>query len=364
MKKILNELYYYFYIRGHRFFYGVRQRKTSYDLPYFISKNKKSKEKYVVFRYASPTYAILAAARNYVFAYLWAYKHGMIPLMDIEQEYEYENHRLGVNNLWDEIFEQPITVKEVQEKDWVLVESLNSRRLSFRPYDILINGKKDDCFLRIRTGDGWREYYKKVQSYAENCFKLRPEMQETCEKLCYEKIGDGKNVLGISLREVFSMDADKYFTNKETRNVYDKHPKTYGVLTIIEMAKEYMEKWQCNKIFISTVFSDSVEQFEKTFGEKVVWIDRDRKRLDERLVSSNVAWTKNNREIWESVHTQEGQKENMEMTTSYIKEMYILSKCDCFLASRCSGTTMALALNGGEYRQFECLPDINKSELY
>lgn len=363
LPKCLLNLYTNVYTRGHRFLYGVRKEHVAYDLPYFISK-KKSKEKYVIFRYSMPTYMIYAAGRNYVFAYEWAKRHHMIPLIDLEYEYAYECFDVGRDNLWDYFFEQALPVKEAVKKDWVLVESLNSRRLSFNPFGRIYNGKKDDYTIRIREKN-WRDYYSKLNSVVSNSWKLNDRMQAECERLCNEKIGTGEKVVGVLLREQMSVDANKNRINDAAKTVYNKHPQYVGINDTIELLKEYIDKWGGTRIFLSTMVQDSVDLFVEQFGDMVTYIDRNRARNGlVKLHKTDQRWAANNMEIYEDIKNSHKEDLDRKNSDGYIKEIYILSNCEYLFAPKCGGTIAALTMNGGKYSDFYCLPDLNNSKLY
>lgn len=355
-------IYHRLYVNFFPLIFDADKRNSSHDYPYFIAKKKGVKERYCIFRYSIPTYGILAAGVQYLFASSWAEKKGMIPLLDFELGYDFEVYQLGVNNLWDAFFKQPVTVKEVQEKDWVLVHSIHSRGLHFHPFDLKINHKWDDYTLHMEVRN-WREYYKKVQPFVNRVWCFRDHILQNFNEACKASIDDGKNVLGVLLREELSVEADQYMTSKKAQKVYEKHPKTIGILQTIEIIRKYMEEWKCDKLFVATQFQDSLDILQSVFGEKVIFIERNRRYL-KQLSHENSVWDQSNKEFWEYYSKEEVRKREYEKAETYLCEIYILSKCQCFLASKCSGSTVALAMNGGDYQNFECLPDTNHNKRY
>lgn len=358
--KQFNKLYRSFYINYHKFWYGVRDERASFDLPYFISKNKDAKEKYVIFRYDIRTYLVFAAGRNYLFAYQWAKKHNMIPLIDMEWEYEFEHFRIGEDNLWDYFFEQPITVKEAISKDWVLIQSLNARGLKLHPYDRLYNGKKNDYFIRL-ADENWREYYQKIYPAIKECWKLNSEMEKKCDLTFRDLIDDKDRVVGIFLREKMSKDAEPFIKGKAAIEVFNKHPKTISVAEIIKLIEDNIDKWKCNKIFIATQYEETIDRFISCFGKKVIFIDRERLPLSS-IGEEYDLFNLDNNAIHEK--TQEDAGVLKEQLESYITEVKILSMCNVFVAPKCSGTIAALVMNGGNYEDYISLPDLNESVLY
>lgn len=356
------KVYHRLYVNLFPYLHDARKRSSSYDYPYFIAKRKGAKERYCIFRYSTPTYGILAAGIQFLFAAGWAEKRGMIPLLDFELGYDFETYQLGSNNLWDAFFKQPVGIKEALGKDWVLVESIHSRGLHFHPFDIRINHKWNDYTLHMGM-DNWREYYKKVQSYVTKLWCFQDHILSGFIEACEANIGNGKKVMGVLLREELSAEADRYMVNKKAKKVYEIHPKTVGIVQTIEYIKKYMEDWECEKIFVATQFQDSLDAIQNVFGEKVLFIDRNRRYLEE-LSHENSVWSQSSREFWKYYSQEEVRNSEYEKAKSYLCEIYILSKCECFLASKCSGAIAALAMNGGNYANFCCLPDINHSDKY
>ena len=356
------KVYHRLYVNLFPYLHDARKRSSSYDYPYFIAKRKGAKERYCIFRYSIPTYGILAAGTQFLFAASWAERKGMIPLLDFELGYDFETYQLGKDNLWDAFFKQPITIKGALKKDWVLVESLHSRGLHFHPIDKKINNKKNDYVLHMDI-ENWQEYYQNVQPYVSNIWSFRDDILHNFNSICEGSIGNGKKVLGVLLREELSVEADQYMTSKKAQAIYEKHPKTIGISQTIDLIKKYMEEWECEKLFVATQFQDSLDAIQNVFGEKVLFIDRNRRYL-EQLSHENSVWSQSNREFWEYYSQEEVRDSEYEKAKSYLCEIYILSKCECFLASKCSGSTAALAMNGGNYANFCCLPDINHSNKY
>lgn len=356
------KIYHHLYVNLFPYFCDASKINTSHDYPYFVAKKKGTKERYCIFRYSVPTYGILAAGVQFLFASSWAERKGMIPLLDFELGYDFETYRLGANNLWDAFFQQPVTVKEALEKDWILVESLNSRGLRFHILDIKINHKWNDYALHMGKGN-WREYYKTVRPYMNKVWRFHDHVFQNFDKIRKMSIGDGENVLGVLLREELSVEADQYMTNKKAKEIYAKHPKTIGIRQIVEILKKYLEEWKCDKIFVATQFQDSLDIIQDAFDERVVFIDRNRRYL-KQLSHENSVWSQSGKEFWEYYSQEEMRKCEYERAESYLCEIYILSKCQYFLASKCSGSTVALAMNGGNYQGFECLPDVNHNKRY
>lgn len=333
-----------------------KDKKRRFILPYFYARQKDNC-KYCVFRYPIPNYGILAIAKRYIFAYDWAVSKGYIPVVDVEFEYCFENYELGENNLWDECFEQPLSVKEVLEKRYVLIEQMGAESCYQEDTCRKINGNINDTSIHV-IQDDWRDYYLKASRYIEKCWKLKPVFEREIDEWCHNSLGNSI-VLGVCLRENFSKDADKARTNETMIAVHKLHPSAPGIKEVIDIVDQYLEKWHCEKILLATMFEESVVSFKKHFGEKVVCVPRKRANFQDSMQSEEIG-LKSSKEWYDYT------KENSVYidAKSYVKEIVAISKCNYLIAAKSSGTAVALTLNGGKYNDIYILPDENHVERY
>lgn len=340
-----------------------KEWKNKYKFSYFLSKRPEAQKKYCILRLQMPQYALFAAGIQYIFMYDWAASRGYTPLLDIEYGYNFQRYMLGEDNVWEYCFEQSIKVKDAIKKEWVLVEDIGVGE-KYRP-EICedINGKVDDRFIHV-VKEGWREYYKKVNQYIQKTWVFKKHFLEECKNESTCKINKADKVLGVFLRENFSKDMEKCRSDNAAKEVYRNHPVTIGVKDTVQVVKEYMKKWNCNKIFLATVVQDSVDLFVEEFGQKVSWIERDRFSFADVISDSNIFWNMSEKELYERYNEKYGEKYLYNMTLSYAKEIYNLSCCDYLIATKSSGAAVALSLNGGKYEDIFILPDFNKIERY
>lgn len=338
-----------------------KDKENAYSLPYFHSK-KKSNERYCIFRFQRPNFALFAAANKYIFAYEWAVNNGYIPVVDMEYGYYFRNYLLGECNEWEDIFEQPLTVLEVLKKDWVLVKGEGLQHDACLAQTCMdINGIQDDNSIRI-VRDNWREYYAKVNNYVSKCWRFKKELLDEFEKE-YGEIFRSGNILGVALRENFSVDVTGMLDNNHAVEVYSRHPKTIGVKDIISLVKEYDCIHEYSYIFVSTIYEESLKMFVEIFGDKVKWVKRNRMRLDSFKATTRM-WRMNEKEQSYYLKFLQSDEERKEIQTSYVKEILGLSHCNYLVAAPCSGSIAALSLNGGKYKDVYILPDLNESKLY
>ncbi len=333
-----------------------------YRFPYFLSKKKNAGKKYCIFRYAEPGSSLFSSGLGHIFSYEWAVSKGYIPIVDIEYAYDFQKKCLGKNNEWEYCFEQSMNIKEVIGQDWVLVEQVGRNGTWLEETCLDINGSRDDAMIHVMATN-WKDYYKKVNQYIKKIWIFKESFLNEYRQECGCRIKQGDVVIGLFLREEFSVDVAKERTNKTARELYKKHPLTIGIHEIFELVKKYMEDWGCNKLFISTEIQDSLDLFLGEFGDKVIYVSR--KRVRSSLY-------RNHDQYWDM--DAEGKRDydkklnemlnKKDKTIAYAKEVYGLSLCDYLIAPKSSGTAAALALNGGKYRDICILPDFNNIERY
>lgn len=336
----------------------TKDKEQAYKLSYFHSR-KRSKEKYCIFRFTR-MYGLFAAAKLHVFAYEWAVSKGYIPLVDYEYEYHFKTGQMGEENMWEYVFEQPISVKEALKKDWVLVKGINRTEKWLSSTCMDINGEEDDFRIHI-VKDNWREYYAKVNGYISKSWRFKKDLLEEFERE-YGTLFQAGSVLGVALRENMSVDADKIResanVNVGTLNVYRKHPKTIGVMDVIELVREYSDSHNCSRIFLSTMYEESLRAFIEVFGQRVVWIERERLSMD---INKLEDFEQSIEEQYYFTTATFSQEQIKGQNITYAKEVLGLSRCDYLIGAPLSATTAALSLNGGKYKDIYILPDLNQS---
>lgn len=334
-----------------------RDQDNAYRFAYFV-KRKRSKKKYCIFRFQLPDYMTFAAGIQYIFAYEYARSKGFIPVIDMEWEYCFHQYELGKDNAWEYCFNQPVSVEEALKKDYVLVETLGMPGTWLDQMCLDINGRKGDHWIHA-TQNNWREYYAKVNQYIQKSWTFKPELINEYQTKYGCKIEEGDRVLGVALRESFSSDAYNKM-QAEAKKVFSEHPMCPGITETLELVHEHMKTWKCNKIFLSTMFQESLELFLQEFGDSVIYVDRDRNSLNDYKTKPD-DWAMNNKEIYE-YHQKNSDIRNM--TVTYTEEIIGLSKCDYLIAAKSSGSIAALAMNGGKYKDIYILPDKNNIERY
>jgi hypothetical protein len=358
----LSEEHYMCFRQLHGWFVSLFFEKDTKNWHGYFLKRKRNNEKYYVIRITSDV-APFAAWRMCILSYDWAIKKGYIPIIDIEHAEYFRSGRksLGKDNIWEDIFVQAIPTKEVYNKKWVWVEYVG-----VRPYDkktcLDLNGNAEEHLIHATMRD-WRNYYSSVKQMNKSFGLFREEI--VCEfKDKYSKyFANNDIILGVCLREEFSKEwLESLPDSSKAKEVYQRHPLGPSVEDIISIVKRNCEKWKCNKIFVTTLYQETIERFKNEFGENIIYIDRKRKGMKVYINNAIKQWEYDDKEWVE--YRKRSRTEERRRNETYAQEIIGLSKCDYFIGAPCSATMGALGLNGGNYKDIYLLEDYNKSDLY
>ena len=325
-----------------------------YPQAVFFSK-KRSKKKYCVVRFTTPTFALMAAGIQYVFCYYQLVERGNIPLLDLEGTYTYKQGQLGKNNVWDMLFKQPISVREATDQPYVLATG-DFFSYSDNPQICMdLNNDEKDHFIHVKK-DNYREYYAKAKKYTDPIWQVKDEVIEELDAEIWNRVKDYR-VLGVFLREDFSRDV--HHQNKADEIVYSNHPLLPGVKEIIAIIKDELLEWKYDFIFVSTMYIDSLKLFQEEFGNKVICLKRERRNLND-IPPTN--FDSSERKMYEEeIKNQSSYKEK---NKTYLKEMVALSRCSYFVGGPSSGAAAVLTMNGGKYDDIYILEDVRKIKRY
>lgn len=338
-------------------------KNKKYKLSFFYRK-KKDKEKYYVFRKQMPDNMLFASGINYIFYYAWAKKHGFIPLLDMEYGYVFQQGEIGKENLWDEVFEQSISVRDVKKKNYVFVENVDGIEWD-RLDNLGINIDPEDHYVHC-TMDSWREYYSKVNSYIGECWKFKKNIVSEYEKNYGAKIKSKERILGVAVREEFSKKfMDEIYKGTGAEEVYANHPQCPNPEEILKLVKKYIDVWNIDRVFLSCAHEETVSLFKKELGERVFCVNRKRSTETEIKKRASRMWGGISREERYRKYVSDGGMETLKnRSISYVYEVRGLADCDYLIACKQSGTTAALVMNGGKYKDIFILPDSHHIERY
>lgn len=326
-----------------------------YTRRYFINNFFHKGKRYYIFRY-NFGWGVMGVLKSYVFYYEWAKKEGYIPIIDLDSRYDFINGTMGRISLWDTLFEQEITVQEALKQKGTIVGAIDQ-------YDGYLSetvekyNSEQKPFLQF-SQDNWREYYSDVYKLIAPVWKPKKESIERVE--CFIKnYNNMNNVVGVIMREEFSREAHEQYTG-ETKERYLKHPLMHSVQEIIEIVDEYIKKKKCDYIFVSSQYTDTIEKFVSIFGEKVIYIDRERKRYDYFGVVNDEF---NGDDYFRHEKFIKEHQKIYTMYQQYMEETMIVSKCDYLITGPNSEAIFALGLNKGTYKDV-CFLESKNSVTY
>lgn len=332
----------------------VNKIRDYYPQAFFLSK-KKSNKKYCVVRYALPEYGIMAAGVQYIFYYYKLLDRGYIPIMDLEYAYSYRQGRIGEHGMWDLCFEQTITAQQAIHENYVLVTGKLFECLPDKRMAEWLNGDGDDHFLHTRKDD-FREYYAKAKKLVEPIWQIKKSILEELDDEIGNELREHR-VMGVFLRENFSREINH--RNQADIDVFARHPLLPTVAETINLIKNNLKHWNFDKIYLSTIYEDSIMYFRKEFGDKVIAISRERFDINQKQTFS---FSNTEQDMYQE-YCNDIQKKN-NLTVAYVKDLVALSKCTYFMGGPSSGSAAALTMNGGKYEDIYILEDRRKIMRY
>lgn len=244
-----------------------------------------------------------------------ALKRNQIPIIDMQS---YKNPFLNENevgkvNSWELYFEQPcnVTISDVDVNECDEITSVNRNR----PNDSM------RFFLNKRVSHYWNDLAKKYLRLNEKTKKYIDDQQKK-----YFNTDD--KVLGILCR------GTDYINLRPFR-----HPVQPSSKMVIEKAKKVMNEKKCNKIFLATEDENILNEFKSEFGNSLIYINQKRFSNTENKYLSEIEFNRKNDSYLKGLE--------------YLTSIVLLSRCNCFIAGRTSGTIgVMLMTNGFEYTYF------------
>ena len=247
----------------------------------------------------------------------YAYENNMIPVVDMQYFMNslLNESNFGKTNSWEYFFEQPAqyTLSDVYKSKHIVLSA---------------SGVPDNCpgdsvdFLNNENGilDEWRETCRKY-------IKIKSSIQQQIDHEYSSLISDGDKVLGVLARGTD-------YTNLRPSH----HPVQPSAGMIINKAKEVMKEYSCNKIFVATEDREIAKLFQDNFGEQYITNKKEFINYSGGYLSEN----RRNRDNDQYIGGLE-----------YLTSITILSRCNCIVAGRTSGTVGACLLsNGWDYSYF------------
>ena len=200
--------------------------------------------------------------------------------------------------------------------------------------------KNSEKEIKITDID-WKNYYLSYYTDWNKYCKLQPNIESKYSKAVKELFLNETRTLGVCVREGFGI-ADEV-PQSDMLKINPKEPQLHKVMAVV---KQCMQRYNCNAIYLSCQFKETVAQFEKLFPGKVLVYDRE-------MVSLK-AYTELYRKEGDKFRQESLYESSMEkIQEDYVGQIYCLSKCTCLIGTYSGGTRAALLMNGGKYENIK-----------
>lgn len=329
----------------------LKMKGKSYLLTKRKSWGKENKGKtYYIYRSGNTDVGILVFYARILTNIEKILAENVIPIIDFEKEENFFHDKVGLENQWEYCFEQPegIHIEDIRKSNKVILGGFQFH---------------NETTIHMIT-ENYREYYNKWNRIAEKYIPVRADLKKEWDEF-YEKLFSTDKVLGICLREDFR------YLHEENLEISKFHPNEPILQDIIECIKEYKEKWNCKKIFVTTMFQETINILEEFFGEDLIYIERAREKMADQAYRNYIKGyqaTKGSKKIIKYINEETTKREvdgnRKDVVISYVKEMYGLSKCCSILGTRCGGMRVALIWNGGEYENIKTFNEEQNKKFY
>jgi hypothetical protein len=252
---------------------------------------------------------------------VYAVEKGYIPIIDLKNypsQYLVKSESPDLN-IWEVYFEQPelYSLEDViKAKNVVLSLSYHEPpdKSYLIPYE---NAIYDDNKINY-----WSDYFKKY-------IRIKREYINIFDMFFAKYRNNGERILGVLAR------GTDYVTLQPKG-----HPVQPTTELILNDAKKLMDEWNCQFLFLATEDQEIYDSFESVFGNKLIKDD------SRRWTIKDLDNGKSNSQLFAS------QKEKLEEGQKYLRQIYLLSRCNVFLGGSTKGSLGVLLMTEGfEYKK-------------
>lgn len=252
-----------------------------------------------------------------------------IPIIDMEWAFYIMAHNdiseTGKINAW-ELYFQPVTK--------YTLDSIKKSKNIIR--GAVCYREQEDNYLRsnilrensLENEADFRELCRIDSKY----MKLKSDLKEKFEDEYLELIGT-RRVIGVIIREGY------IYLNKMNYELINNHPVQPNIDKVIDDLKKWMYEWNCDFIYISAEFEQTINKMKQAFGNRLIYTNRLRKSIE----ADSVTEYQLQRDRYYKSITRE------EINIDYLKEVYFLSRCTNLVCGRCSASIVAAIWNKGKY---------------
>lgn len=251
-----------------------------------------------------------------------AEKNRYIPIIDMQTCYNglwQPIERKKRENAWEYYFKQPAgySLRDIlKSKNIILSNSSDAPTL---PSHISIYKKKKEIEM-------WNNIFNKY-------IHLKPQIEKNINDN-WEKMNlSNEKVMGICLRMGIMHASLKGST------LFSTYAKPVALDQMIKKTELFMKKWNCTKVFLVIDDVESAEKFREYFEDKLILLKRNRAHYFENGLPLDKAYR-------ESEFTG---KVILSDNIDYMKEIIFLSRCNCIVSAKTSGTATAYVINGNRF---------------
>lgn len=292
---------------------------------------------------------------------VWDYlkSKGYTPVVWMTENDEYDkevlkNHPDKIINRWNYTMDHEELFIKALKSDNVYISSLNLKGCNMHPPKRLKKYYKysTNTLPCINNGEDLFLYRK----YSKDFFKPKKNIIRNADE--FVKNNKIDMCLGVGMREQFSLGAYRkgYKKTRHQRYLEIAHPILPSVEESIEVVKERMKKWGYTKLFVSTLYEETIDKFEQSFGkENVIAYPRNRRSFDEYL---------NDEDGYRAKSKRKGAEEKKRIHIEYMEEMMILSQCDSLIVAKSGAIRLVGICKEKKYSHFDLFSDANENSLY
>lgn len=259
-------------------------------------------------------------------------KTNYIPVIDMRWAFYLSAHNgpneVGKVNAW-ELYFQPVagySLEDIEHSRNVICGGAGFRDERDRYFS--------QCLLREDSEEA-RAWFNEWCALNHKYIKLQPKLETQFSEEFMSLIGDTRTI-GVEIREGYSI------LHKLNYELADNHPAQPEMEQFIEDIKDYMQQWNCDRVFVSTESQQTIECLQEAFGEKLIFTQRKRKNF---ALDSPEAFHEEELRYYKQLSREQ-------INIDYLKEIYILSRCTCLLAGRSNSILAAALWNGGQYEHY------------
>lgn len=260
----------------------------------------------------------------------YAIEHGWIPVVDYKNYFLaglQDEEMRGKENAWNYYFEDLVkgfTLDEVYQSKNVILGPLRGQ-----PYGSISWNAVTDVYT-----PEFQVYFQLAAEY----LKVQSSILEQVESEYLKLFPKEGNVLGVAIR------AGAYWGTVTGHKNWARHPKGVSVERCIENIRIYLEKYSCDKFFLSCEDRYFISTIQKEFGDKCLCLDRSRTNFFDEQGNPNVV---------EDMRFEGAELSIPRRNTEYVKEIILLTRCQYLIRTKGGGSLASLFLKNDRYKEME-----------